>query len=134
MKFLDIFFCDDIRHELGQKMSLMGIYSNRIQVFSGNKMFEAEKIAPFNLSVFLHFEKSLTEKTPDRFEFEYILNDKSIVKVTDQFNVANLEKFNIAIKGLGVPLERGFLGFSVSLYDKNQVLLNEKQGYAIKIV
>lgn len=112
----------------------MGLYTDRIVLHVSN-MPEIKWPLPIKLSIFLRFKFELTEKYPNKYEFEYFLNNKSIIKLSGEIN--KIEKTqpnaNIAITG-GIPLEPGHLGFSVKLFDENNLLFSEKNINAIKIL
>ncbi len=134
MKLLDALFCDDIRHEASNKVSLMGLYNDRIVIHLDNSM-EAKWPLPINLSTLLRFSIEENEKQPVRFEFEYILNEKTIVKIEGGVNLDNANKvFTIALTGSGIPLEPGDLGFSIKIFHSNQICLTEMNKTALKII
>jgi hypothetical protein len=63
MKFLDAIFCDDIRQELNNKLSLMGLYNDRM-VLNINNENEITWPQPINLSALLRFSRM--KKMKDR--------------------------------------------------------------------
>lgn len=134
MKFLDAIFCDDIRQEINNKLSLMGLYNDRM-VLNVNKQVEVTWPQPINLSTLLRFSFEKDEEQPDCFEFEYLLNKKSIIKINGELNNNTNDKnqFQLIINGTGIPLEPGELGFSISLYIRENILLCEKKETALTI-
>ena len=134
MKFLDAIFCDDIRQELNNKLSLMGLYNDRM-VLNINNENKITWPQPINLSALLRFSLSEKNEKPDSFEFEYLLNNKNIVKITGDLNVSNYDssQFQLILNGVGIPLEPGNLGFSIKLYSRKKLLLTEKNGSVLII-
>lgn len=134
MKFLDAIFCDDIRQELNNKLSLMGLYNDRmiLNINNENKITWPQ---PINLSALLRFSLDEKNEKPNSFEFEYILNNKNIIKISGELNLSNHNKsqFQLILNGVGIPLEPGNLGFSIKLYLQKKLLLSEKNESAITI-
>jgi len=127
MRLLDAIFCDDIRQELNNKLSLMGLYNDRM-VLNINKENEIMWPQPINLSALLRFSLDEEEERPGSFEFEYLLNKKNIIKINGELNISANDKsqFQLILSGIGIPLEPGNLGFSIKLYSQRKLLLNEK--------
>lgn len=133
MKFIDAIFCDDIRYEVNNKLSLIGVYNDQMIL----RVSDSEKIEwpiSMNLSLLLRFKLEENEKNPDHFEFEYILNNNSVVKVNGEFNGSSTQaQFTLTITAC-IPLEPGDLGFSLKLYAKEKLLLSEQQEKSIKVL
>jgi hypothetical protein len=127
MKFLDAIFCDDIRQELNNKLSLMGLYNDRM-VLNINNENKITWPQPINLSALLRFSLDEKNEKPDSFEFEYILNNKNIVNINGELTLSNHDKsqFQLILNGVGIPLEPGNLGFSIKLYSQKKLLLSKK--------
>jgi hypothetical protein len=134
MKFIDALFCDDIRHESNNKVSLMGLYNDSI-VLRPNVTMEVKWPVSINLATLLRFSLEETEKYLAEFIFEYFLNEKTIIKIDGKINLDNTKKiFTLAITGNGIPLEPGNLGFSIKIYAENHVYLSEINKTALKIM
>lgn len=134
MKFLDAIFCDDVRQELNNKLSLMGLYNDRM-VLNINKENEITWPQPINLSALLRFSIDEKKERPSSFEFEYLLNKKNIIKINGELNISANDKsqFQLILNGIGIPLEPGNLGFSIKLYSQKKLLLSEKNESALII-
>lgn len=132
MKLLDVIFCDDIRQEINNKLSLIGLYNDQI-VLNINTENGITWPQPINLSALLRFSLEEDKVKPSSFEFEYFLNKKSIIKISSELNVSSNEKsqFQLILNGIGIPLEPGNLGFSIKLYSQKKLLLNEKNETAL---
>jgi hypothetical protein len=136
MKFIDVLFCDDIRQELHNKLSLIGLYNDRL-VLNVNQ--QVEKIIwpqPINLCALLRFSIDDRKKQADRFEFEYFLNKESMMKINGDLNIStndNSQFFQLIINGSGIPIKPGSFGFSIKLYASNNLLLHEKREKVISI-
>ena len=88
MKFLDFIVCDDIRREVGNKHTIVGVYNDRI-VFSSRPDFKwgINK----SLGFYLKLQKESSDPDYDGFQFKVFLNDeknilgniKGEIKITD---------------------------------------------------
>jgi hypothetical protein len=136
MKFIGIIFCDDIRQERNNKFSLMGVFNDRIILNTDNKQPEIKWPQPMNLAALLRFAIGKDDEQPDRFELEYILNKKSILKVANELNINLIGKseFQLVINGIGFPIEPGTLGISIKFYIKDKLIFSEDQDNVLKIV
>lgn len=134
MKFLDAIFCDDIRQEINNKLSLMGLYNDQM-VLNSNNENEITWPQPINLSALLRFSFENEKERPNSFEFEYWLNKKSIIKINGELNINANDKsqFQLIVNGIGIPLEPGNLGFSIKLYSQKKLLLSKKNESALII-
>ncbi|MGD9108798.1 MAG: hypothetical protein PVI75_06485 [Gammaproteobacteria bacterium] len=135
MKLYDFIFCDDIRYEQNNKLSLMGLYNDCviIQVNRGNAI---NWPLPMTLASLLRFQIEANDEKPDNFEFEYFMNGKHAIKIQGQINIdkTDLSSFNLAIKNRVVPIEPGVLGFAIKLLKKGKLLYSEIKKNAIKIL
>lgn len=134
VKLLDAIFCDDIRYETNNKLSLMGLYNDRMIFHTGN-VTEIKWPLPVRVSVLLRFIIEITDEHPDNFEFEYFVNDKSIIKLNGNYKIeANTLLTNLALTAEGIPLEPGNLGFSIKLLKGSNLLFSEERMHALKIL
>ncbi|MBU1926831.1 MAG: hypothetical protein ABIH77_03705 [Pseudomonadota bacterium] len=135
MKLYDFIFCDDIRHEQNNKLSLMGLYSDRI-IIQSNRMVSIKWPISIPLALLLRFQIDTKDEKPDGFELEYFINKKLIANVHGKINEAKIDiaTFNLTVKNLGMPVEPGKLGFTVKLLKKNKFLYSETKEEAIEIL
>lgn len=135
MKLYDFIFCDDIRCEQNNKLSLMGLYNDCIIIYA-NKKNAIKWPASIALASLLRFQIDANDEKPDSFELEYFINKKSIIKTQGQVNIerTDLSAFNLAIKNRVVPIEPGILGFATKLLKKGKLLYSEIKENAIKIL
>lgn len=134
MKLLDAIFCDDIRYEMNNKFSLMGLYNDRI-IFHSSNSSDIKWPLSMKLAVLLRFMLEETDERPDRFEFEYFLNEKSIIKMNGDYRIeANHFLASLCLTAEGIPLEPGNLGFSLKLFKGAILLLAEDRKHALQIL
>lgn len=133
MKLIDTLFCDDIRFEVNNKSSLMGLYNDRIKFNLGNA--EVKWPLPIKLCLLLRFELESTDPYPDTFEFEYLLNGKNIFKINGKIQADESQAYiNFVLTVEGLPLELGHLGFSIKLYANNDLSFETQITKAIKVL
>jgi len=121
MKFIDVLFCDDIRVEVNNKVSLMGLYNDRI-VFHAHDQAKIEWPVNMDLAMLVRLNISENEKHPIAFTFECFSNDKSVVKIEGNADLASTDGsiFSIIVNTKNIPLNSGDLGYSIKIYDKDK--------------
>ncbi len=121
MKFIDVLFCDDIRVEVNNKVSLMGLYNDRI-VFYAHNQAKIEWPVNMDLAMLVRFSISEKEKHPIAFAFECFSNDKSVVKIEGNADLASTDGsiFSIILYTKNTPLSSGELGYSIKIYDNDK--------------
>ena len=135
MKIIDQIFCDDIRLEQRNKISLMGIYSDRL-VFLNQKNDEENNRWPiiFKLGIFLRFKKEETEIHPNKFELQLMINNKSLPTFSGAFEARSTTNIINLAPTVHIPLELGTLGYSIKLLKDQSVLFEEVRKDALLIV
>jgi hypothetical protein len=134
MKLSHFIFCDDIRHEKNNKLSLMGLYNDSIIIQSRDKNKIKWPIQMI-LALALRFQIDVGDERPDNFKLEYFINKKSVIKIQGQVNIAtaSLSAFNLTLKA-PIPIELGMLEFTIKLLKKDKILFTETQSNAIEIL
>ena len=131
MKIKDVIFCDDIRKEVNNKFSLMGLYNDKIVI----KSHPGVKIQwPVNLhfATLIRLELDKNDRF-DRFEYKYINNEIEIVKFEGKASKKEFQSFfNINVVSQ-IPLNIGNFGFHLTVYDGEKVVFDEVQNHAIKV-
>ncbi|MBN2497939.1 MAG: hypothetical protein JXR96_25320 [Deltaproteobacteria bacterium] len=84
MKLLDFIVCDDIRHELGGKLSLMGIFGDtiRLQVPRGSP-----RPIAFPMAVYLRVLLEEQDSVPDAFRVVVNLDGKEFAKIEGHIGI-----------------------------------------------
>lgn len=118
MKLRDIIFCDDIRNEINNKFSLMGIYADKI-VFKFNSLESEKWPLPVKLCLLMRVQAEANDPLVDLFTFSFLLNGKKTDLLNGEVKMEpgqHLMTLNIIADGL--PVEKGTLGFELKLYSK----------------
>lgn len=134
MKIQDFIFCDDVRTELGSKLSFMGVYNDRVilNVPAGEKI---EGPLPLVLSLVLRVRFEENEPRPETFDFSYLIDGKKHFAVSDRL-LANAEErsSNLIFPRIVFPVSDNHrIGFSLQLKRKGVVAMNEVLQDAIRI-
>ena len=135
MKLKDFLFCEDVRNEIHGKLSLMGLYDDRITIRPLPEQTISWPI-PLSLAIILRFQISSKDEKPDSFELEFFMNEKLIIKIPGKVNINSPEQtnFNLTVKGQGIPVELGELGFTIKLSKNSKVLFSESHKDALEIL
>jgi hypothetical protein len=134
MKFLDILFCDDVRIEVNNKVSAMGLYHDRI-IFYSNIEKKLEWPVKIDLAILIRLIISDKEKKSMSFMFECFSNDKSILKIEGNANLSNLDGsvFCLILNAKNIELHPGDFGYLIKVYDEKNEYLTQMNKKALKI-
>lgn len=132
LKISSLLFADDVRNEEGKKLSLMGLYNEKI-VF-GSAGMPVKWPVSTRLATFIRVEMLATDAKPDAFKFELLLNGKVLVQVDGKISVPKHSTMvNLSIKGDGVPLQPGNLGVKLTLSADGKPVLEEMMPSALAV-
>lgn len=132
MKIKDIVFCDDIRHEMNNKTSLMGIYGDRI-IYKFNKV-ETWPVQS-RLALMIRIAREVKESNINKFKFTYQINGKPLPSVGGTVNIQQSQTiFSVNIIAEGLPLEKGMISFDLELLFNDSVVFNHREESAIVVV
>lgn len=131
MKLTDVFFCDDIRFETKNKLSLMGLYHDRM-VYPKNVQWPI----PARVATLLRFKLENESSAPKHFELKFFIKDKELMFVKGEIHVnESHETANLVINADGVMLEAGDLGYLLKIFDQDsKELLSVENKHALKVM
>lgn len=135
MKFIDILFCDDIRIEVNNKVSLMGLYNDRIVFHSYEKKITEWPIK-MDLAILIRLIINDKDKKPLSFTFEGFSNDKSIAKIEGNTDLSHFDSsvFCLILNTKNIDLNPGNFGYSIKFSDDNNEYLHQVNKNALKIL
>lgn len=96
MQITDFIVCDDIRHEIGGKSSLIGVYGNGLKITVAE---DYQGPLTFQCKIFLHVVAEEEEKAPDKIVIRALINDKEV------FRSEGKSSGGRSIKMLAVPFQ-----------------------------
>lgn len=112
----------------------MGVFNDRLLV-RGPPEGPAKWPIPIKLCTFLRIQFSENEVRPDEFIFEYIINEKSLGPMKGLVRTDPAQQIAlITIFGQGIPLEKGTLGFRLSLKKSGNAVQEFNLPKAIQII
>ncbi len=131
MKLLDVLFCDDVRFEANNKLSIMGLYNDRMVYPKAAKWPVTSRMA-----VLMRFSVDQHERGPRSFEFRCFLKEKNVVEVKGEIHPNSLQSVVcLVVNAEGIQLDTGELGYEIFMYDESkEVILNKKNKCALKIM
>jgi hypothetical protein len=133
MKLRDFSFCDEVRFERSNKISVMGLYGDLINLQSKDPSDLKFPIF-IRLATLLRFDFDKDEVKPDSFKLILKMNGNVVAEVTGSMAIlTNRTQGNIAVNGEGVPIELGDIGFVVSLFNGGQELYSKEVKSAIRV-
>jgi hypothetical protein len=130
MKLNCFLICDDIRNEVGNKISLMGLYSNGIN-FNVTPLQSGKWPKSLKLSIYirLDIENDSDKRDARKFKIEYTLNNETNVLIERDFDVSSQKDAKditiVVVNNQLLIKEAGEMSFKLTLCNKENVILNE---------
>ena len=90
MKIINCIVCDDIRHEVGNKVTLVGLYDDKIKIQTPEPL-KLKWPLHMRLSLFARLKFEKNETFPSRFEYQILNNDQKILSVPGDIKIADAE-------------------------------------------
>ncbi len=135
MKLLDFIVCDDVRQEIGGKVTVVGVYGDGLNVHIPPGDIAGKPVIKLALLARVLFEKS--EEKPDSFYIDFNLNGKSITHVSGQLSVQapEISFLNIIsiLNQFAIP-ESGKLTFRIQFKLKEKIISDIVPDYFLNIL
>ncbi len=130
MRISDYIFCEDIRTEIGNKHSIMGVLNDALN-FSG----EEKDLWPkqVNLAIFIRIAEIKRYIENIEFSLEVTLEGKKVAEINSSATIkAETKIINIPIVMHGFPLQAaGKYIFNFTVKDKDEVLIEDAKTLVI---
>jgi hypothetical protein len=119
--------CDDIRFEMGNKMSIMGIYDDTILIPSSQQGVDLKWPLPMRLAFFIRLYLLDPTSVPNRFEFIVIHEAEKIASVEGELSILDVSKpLRLAISVAQLPMPKpGNLSFKL-VFKRDSEVIAEK--------
>ncbi len=135
MKISDFLICDDIRTEITNKHTLVGVYDeNLIRITR-----KAADIWPITtkLAFFIRILLEQDDSLPDRVAFSCFKDEEKLFSADgklDNKSVKDISQLNIVIMGnpFNIPSE-GELRFKLELFNESNILYDDFIDYKFKV-
>lgn len=124
MRFLDYIIAEDIRFELGNKLSIMGIYSEEIRL---NLPDDTQWPVPFRFGIFIRLKIEESDVTPNRFVLNVDHNDNNIAQINGNIGImASVRTISLPLVINPFPLPGyGTVRFNFEIYNNEDLLSSE---------
>jgi hypothetical protein len=131
MKFVDYIISEDIRYEIDNKISIMGIYTDEIRLRLPD---DIQWPIPFRFGVFIRLKIEESDIIPNRFVLKVDHNDKNIARMDGNIEI------NTSVRTISLPLVinpfplpgYGAIQFNFEIYNNDNLLNSET--HAIQIL
>lgn len=80
MQLTEVIFCDDVRFELGNKLSLMGVYDDKVKIASWNQATE-DGPRLFTVWLYSRFMTDITDMLPEQLELQCEITGEVPMKI-----------------------------------------------------
>jgi len=134
LKIIDFIICEDIRHEIGNKETFIGVFPNYIIALSKESDFKKPII--IKLAFMFRFLFEDKDPRPDFFKMEFITNGKTYPKIDEQpLKMASAVKlFNMLICIPNFPLiSYGEIEIKTIFKKQNKIIKELKPDFNIVI-
>lgn len=124
MKFVDYIISEDIRFETGNKISVMGIYTDEIRLSLPD---DIQWPIPFRFGVFIRLKIEESDLIPNRFVLKVDHNDNNIAQMDGNIEIkASARTISLPLVINPFPLPGyGTIQFNFEIYN-NEDLLNSE--------
>jgi hypothetical protein len=132
MRLLDFLVADDIRQELGNKTSVMGIFNNAISL---NVPTDFKWPFPLRLGLYIRILSDDTDEIPNRFQLKISLDGKVIAEFKGNLKTkeqAKLITLQLSANPLPIPA-LGVLNFQLELLKENVVISSFTNPFPINV-
>jgi len=126
MKILAFLVCDDIRNEIGNKNSLIGVYDDRILF---NVTPDRKNTWPKTMKIGIFAVIALEGKDPKKFSFKMKYNEKEQLlgggEIRFKSDDTKKHKFKVAMVYNNFPFDKpGKIKFTFEFFDKDGALID----------
>lgn len=138
MKLVDFVLCDDIRHEVGNKVSLIGVYNDRI-IFAEKKVSDIKWPKQMKLGIYIRTLIGENERFPNKFVVDVNCNGKQCLSASG----AVLKQAAIGEKGyliaFAIVAEKfpfngaGTLSFNIKYFENDNLIADVTPAYNLSV-
>ena len=135
MELRDFIFCDDIREETYNKLSLMGVYGHELIFRERPAENENGQIPHFQLSLLVRINVDPGELGPvDSMRFELFLDGQSLGSSESAGILLTNRTTNMMFQKFFVPVRAGQLSFRIALGRGGQQIFAHYEEVALSLV
>ena len=125
MKLIDFIVCDDVRQEIGNKFTLIGVYDRDIRIQTKDPSALTWPL-PTNLALFFRVQLEPSDSGLDTFELSVTHDEKELAKIQGGVASINRDKaITINARMPGFPLPGpGLLKFQLKFSDHGKTIFD----------
>ena len=131
MRLLEFIFADDVRQEIGNKASIMGIYGDDMVLNQPSIKWPF----PLRLGIYIRVQVDSDDHIPDKFSLQISKDKKKIAHMEGSIEIIEKGKF-IALPFVIFPLPLsgpGVMKFDFALLSKEVKLLKASKSLDIRV-
>lgn len=132
MRLIDFIIAEDIRREIGNKVSIMGIFSEKMTLSPKPQSWPI----PMRIGIFIRIHVEDKDKKPDKFSVKISINSNNVARMEGA--ISSTEKIRIIMLPLVInPLPIagvGLLQFNFSLFSGDEILLEAQNELNIEVI
>jgi len=134
MKLIDFIVCDDIRQEIGNKTTLIGVYDETL-LFPVQKLSDDKWPKTIKLGFFMRIKIHETDEIPDEFSLEFIMNKKVFAKAAANITTSERPKymvFALVNNNFQIPNPDPLM-FTLKLFKNKTLLFEDALDYVLQV-
>lgn len=137
MKLIDFIACEDIRHEIGNKMTLVGIYADQLSIMVLPKPAEDKWPKGIKMGIFIRIKVD-DSPMPDAFTMQFFQNEKEVDGIKGNVTIptpsTKVDLLNLAIVFGNFKISGiGEIKFRLKLLKDGEVIYEVSPDYTLKI-
>lgn len=138
MTILDFLLCEDIRHEVDNKMTLIGVLATQQLTIRIPPNEEDKWPRTTKLSAFIRLRIEDSDMMPDKFELQFIYEDKVISSLKGVIpsppTTTKLSKLNLVLSSNNFPIPGpGRIVFRLTLFHGEHLIFEGEPGVDLSI-
>jgi hypothetical protein len=136
LKIIDFIVCEDIRNEVGNKVTLIGVYDQQLNMLALPNPSEEKWPKPVRLAFFIRIKVSDGDTIPDTFKLQFFQDGKEVTPI--QQNIGMPPK-NVALVNIGLVFNNfrifkiGKMNFQLTLLKDGKVIFEVSPEYVLNI-
>lgn len=132
IKVKDFIFCDDLRTEIGNKFSVMGIYGDRVRVELPKEDIKEIRLP---ISILARFERLAANAKNYDFEMKIRFEEQDLAKIDGNFAFKESAIVTIPFPRMDFQFENsGKLHIKFVIKEGGKVALEHQESIAIEII
>lgn len=135
MNILDFIVCDDIRHEVSNKITIIGAYADLL-IFPVQDATVDQWPKQLKMGFFIRIKRHEEDPIPDEFHVEFVHEGKIFSNVRGNISAPQkVTLFNLPIVSDGFKIPgKGQISFNVKLFKNKKLIFDSSPDYRLKVM